>query len=95
MDGTKPPIPQDLEVFFCPFFRKAISETNNLWYNILEVMQTGEYHRERAEHKSNAGQSDLYLKTNLIFFYGRDKVLHLAYFCRSDRGLLHHFKSKA
>ena len=30
-------------------------------------------------------------KTNLIFFYGMGKVLHRAYFCRSDRGLLHHF----
>lgn len=54
--------PKDLEVFFCPFFRKGISETNNLWYNILEVIQAGKYHRERAEYKSNAGQSDLYLK---------------------------------
>lgn len=30
---------KDLEVFFCPFFRKAISETNNLWYNILGVIK--------------------------------------------------------
>ena len=59
---------ENLEVFFCPFFRKAISETNNLWYNILEVIQTGEYHRERAEHKSNAGQSDLYLKNKSNLF---------------------------
>ena len=30
-------------------------------------------------------------KTNLIFFYGRCKVVHHALFCRSHRGLLHHF----
>ena len=84
-----------MEVFFCPFFRKAISEANNLWYNILEVIQTGKYHRERAEYKSHISNPAYISKTNLIFFYGKGKVLHLAYFCRSDRGLLHHFKSKA
>ncbi|HAR01356.1 hypothetical protein [Agathobacter rectalis] len=92
MDGIKPPTPpKDLEVFFCPFFRKAISEANNLWYNILEVIQTGKYHRERAEYKSHISNPAYISKTNLILFYGRCKVVHYAYFCRSGRGSLHHF----
>ena len=83
--------PKDLEVFFCPFFRKGISETNNLWYNILEVIQAGKYHRERAEYKSNAGQSDLYLKNKSNLFLWQEQSAALCLFCRFYRGLLHHF----
>lgn len=78
--GIKPPSPQRFGGFLLPIFRKAISETNNLWYNILEVIQTGKYHRERAEYKSHISNLAYISKTNLIFFYGRGKVLHHAYF---------------
>ncbi|MCI5711731.1 MAG: hypothetical protein MR324_01130, partial [Lachnospiraceae bacterium] len=56
---------------FCPFFRKAISETNNLWYNILEVIQAGKYHRERAEDESHISQSGLHLKNQSNLFLGQ------------------------
>ena len=93
MDGIKPPTPpKDLEVFFCPFFRKAISEANNLWYNILEVIQTGKYHRERAEYKSHISNPAYISKTNLILFYGRCIMLIFAGPV-GDRCII--FKSKA
>ena len=70
MVGIKPPSPPKIWRFSSAhFYRKVISEINNLWYNILEVIQTGEYHRERAEHKSHAGQSDLYLKKTNLFLW--------------------------
>ena len=92
MARIKPPSPQKIWRFSSAhFYRKVISEANNLWYNILEVIQTGKYHRERAEYKSHISNPAYISKTNLILFYGRCKVVHYAYFCRSGRGSLHHF----
>ena len=51
------------------------------------------YRRERAEHKSHISQSGLILQTNLIFFYGRCKVVHYADFLQDRQGQLHHFKT--
>ena len=42
MVGIKPPSPQQIWRFSSAhFYWKVISETNNLWYNILEVIITG------------------------------------------------------
>ena len=51
------------------FYREVISQINNLWYNILEVIIKGWVvdHRERAE--SIVSWSGLHLKYNAIFFY--------------------------
>ena len=69
MAGIKPPSPATIWRFSSAhFYRKVISETKNLWYNILEVIRIGKYHRESAEHKSHAGQSDLYLKNKSNLF---------------------------
>ena len=51
MVGIKPPSPKQIWRFSSAhFYREVISQINNLWYNILEVIITGEVdHRERAE----------------------------------------------
>ena len=51
------------------FYREVISQINNLWYNILEIIIKGWVvdHRERAE--SIVSWSGLHLKYNAIFFY--------------------------
>ena len=42
MVGIKPPSSQKIWRFSSAhFYWKVISETNNLWYNILEVIITG------------------------------------------------------
>ena len=74
MVGIKPPSPPKIWRFSSAhFYRKVISETNNLWYNIFEVIQAGKYHRERAEYKSHISQSGLYLKikSNLFLWQGQ------------------------
>ena len=70
MVGIKPPSQIKIWRFDSAHFqRKVISEINNLWYNIfLEVMRMMLDHRERAEHKSHAGQPDLYLKNKSNLF---------------------------
>ena len=69
MTGIKPPSPPKIWRFSSAHFqRKVISETNNLWYNILEVIKGQVDHRERAEHKSQIGQSGFYLKNKSNLF---------------------------
>ena len=70
MVGIKPPSPQKIWRFSSAhFYREVISQINNLWYNILEVIIKGWVvdHRERAE--SIVSWSGLHLKYNAIFFY--------------------------
>ena len=70
MVGIKPPSPQQIWRFSSAhFYREVISQINNLWYNILEVIIKGWVvdHRERAE--SIVSWSGLHLKYNAIFFY--------------------------
>ena len=77
MTGIKPPSPSKIWRFSSAhFYRKVISETNNLWYNILEVIQTGKYHRERAEYESHISHPGLYLKnkSNLFLWQGQSAV---------------------
>ena len=72
MVGIKPPSPQQIWRFSSAhFYREVISQINNLWYNILEVIIKGWVvdHRERAE--SIVSWSGLHLKYNAIFFYAR------------------------
>ena len=70
MVGIKPPSPKKIWRFSSAhFYREVISQINNLWYNILEVIIKGWVvdHRERAE--SIVSWSGLHLKYNAIFFY--------------------------
>ena len=72
---------KDLEVFFCPF----LQETN--FRNKQSMVQyPRSYQRDRwiIEKEQNTNHTQVRMicisKTNLIFFYGRCKVVHHAYF---------------
>ena len=97
MVGIKPPSPQQIWRFSSAYFyREVISQINNLWYNILEVIIKGWVvdHRERAE--SIVSWSGLHLKYNAIFFYvgGRRECI-MSIFCSLIREECNTFHSQS
>ena len=73
------------------FCRKVISETNNLWYNDIKVL-CGCCTIGKEQNTNHTYANLAYIsKTNLIFFYGRCKVMHHAYFCRYQQGTVASF----
>ena len=92
MARIKPPSPQKIWRFSSAHFqRKVISETNNLWYNILEVISGmgGSQRKSRTNH-TQVSQTCI-PETNLIFFYGRCRVVHYALFLQVQQGTVASF----
>ena len=94
MVGIKPPSPIKIWRFSSAHFqRKGISEINNLWYNILEVINgiSGSQRKSRTNH-TQVSQTCI-SKTNLIFFYGRCRVMHYADFLPVRQGTVASFQN--
>ena len=59
---------ENLEVFFCPFLDESNFRNKQSMVQWRKGFMQLLYHRERAEHKSHASQSDLYRKNKSNLF---------------------------
>lgn len=95
MVRRKPSSPKKLETFFCLLSKESNFRNKQSMVQFLKSYQGIVGHRERAEKNYTYAYPAYISKTNLIFFYGRCRVVQYALFCRFFGKLLHHIKLKA
>ena len=82
MVGIKPPSPlKDLEVFFCPFLEESNFRNKQSMVQYPRSYQWDRWIIEKEQNTNHTQVSQTCIsKTNLIFFYGRCRVVHHALF---------------
>lgn len=96
MAGIKPPSPQKIWKFSSAHFSGKQFPKQTICGTISSELSRDSCTIGKEQNTNHTQVSQTCIsKTNLIFFYSRCKVVHHADFCKSFRGLLHHFKSKA
>ena len=83
---------KDLEVFFCPFLEESNFRNKQSMVQYPRSYQRDKRIIEKEQNTNHTQVSQTCIsKTNLIFFYGRCKVMHHAYFCRCRQGTVASF----
>ena len=97
MVGIKPPSPlKDLEVFFCPFLEESNFRNKQSMVQYPRSYQWDKWIIEKEQNTNHTQVSQTCIsKTNLIFFYGRCKVVHHADFAGPAGDCCIIFESKA
>jgi len=73
--------PKDLEVFFCPFLEESNFRNKQSMVQYPRSYQRDKRIIEKEQNTNHTQVSQTCIsKTNLIFFYGRCKVMHHADF---------------
>ena len=82
MARIKPPSsPKNLEVFFCPFLEERNFRNEKSMVQYPRSYQWDKWNIEKEQNTNHTQVSQTCIsKTNLIFFYGRCRVVHHALF---------------